>query len=226
MAEAINLDVRLRGQGATEHFSGKIAGFSDRLNTILVPEKFMRWANNRFAGDKNHSPSRLIAEIANPTDREMAQFFQRKGYETEDGKLDAGKTAWFLDLAVSLVAGIGLLISGLALYILMLSIFLLLQKNSDKLRNLLLLGYHSSQIARPYGWLIISLNSCTLLFSILIMLSLRGLYFQVIAQLWPSFEKASLLPAISAGILLFALISGMNILVIRKKIKDIGKTNN
>lgn len=226
MAEAINLDVRLRGQGATEHFSGKIAGFSDRLNTILVPEKFMRWANNRFARDKNHSPSRLIAEIANPTDREMAQFFQRKGYETEDGKLDAGKTAWFLDLAVSLVAGIGLLISGLALYILMLSIFLLLQKNSDKLRNLLLLGYHSSQIARPYGWLIISLNSCTLLFSILIMLSLRGLYFQVIAQLWPSFEKASLLPAISAGILLFALISGMNILVIRKKIKDIGKTNN
>lgn len=226
MAEAISLDVRLRGQGETEHFSGKIAGFSDRLNTILVPDKFMRWANNRFAGDKKQSPSRLIAEISNPTDREIAQLFSRKGYEAEDGKLDAGKTTWFLDLAVSLVAGVGLLISALALYILMLSIFLLLQKNSDKLRNLLLLGYRSSQIAKPYCQLIILLNSCILLLSVLSMLFLRGLYTPVIVQLWPSFEKGPLQPAIFTGLLLFAIISGMNMLVIQKKIKDIGKSND
>lgn len=223
MAEAIRLDIQLRGHGESERFTGKIAGFSDRLNTILVPDKFMDWANARFAEGTPVAPSRLIAEIANPTDRDMTAFFLAKGYETENGRLNAGKTAWFLNLAVSLVAAIGLLICLLALYILTLSIFLLLQKNSEKLRNLLLLGYSSSQISRPYIWLTITLNGCVLLFSISIAIALRGLYLQVISLLWPGFQPGSLLPAISAGFILFILISGINTLIIRYKIRSIGR---
>lgn len=223
MAEAIRLDIQLRGDSESERFTGKIAGFSDRLNTILVPEKFMDWANTRFAGGKSPAPSRLIAEIANPTDRDMTAFFLSKGYETESGRLDAGKTAWFLNLAVSLVAGIGLLICLLALYILTLSIFLLLQKNNEKLRTLLLLGYSSSQVSRPYMWLTITLNACVLLFSIFIVIALRGFYIQVIAQLWPGFQQSNLLPAIITGFILFIVISGINTLIIRQKIRSIGK---
>ena len=45
----VNLDIRITGVGRTENFKGKIVGFSNRLNTILVPETFMTWANNEFA---------------------------------------------------------------------------------------------------------------------------------------------------------------------------------
>ena len=44
----VNLDIRITGVGRTENFKGKIVGFSNRLNTILVPETFMTWANNEF----------------------------------------------------------------------------------------------------------------------------------------------------------------------------------
>ena len=39
----VNLDIRITGVGRTENFKGKIVGFSNRLNTILVPETFMTW---------------------------------------------------------------------------------------------------------------------------------------------------------------------------------------
>ena len=223
MTKAIKLNIQLRGNGKIEHFSGKIAGFSDRLNTILVPEQFMKWANGQLAPSASQNPSRLIAEITNPADQEMAQFFLQKGYETEDGKLNAGKTAWFLNLAVSLVAGIGLLICLLSLYILMLSIFLLLQKNNDKLRNLLLLGYRVSQVARPYQQLTVILNACVLLFAIVLVWLLRGLYTGIISELWTGFKPGSLCLTAGIGFALFILISALNLEVIRQKIRQIGK---
>lgn len=223
MTKAIKLNIQLRGNGRMEQFAGKIAGFSDRLNTILVPDRFMKWANGQFAPSASQKPSRLIAEITNPADQEMTQFFLQKGYETEDGKLNAGKTAWFLNLAVSLVAGIGVLICLLSLYILMLSIFLLLQKNNDKLRNLLLLGYRVSQVARPYQQLTVILNACVLLFAVFLVWLLRGLYTGVMSELWANFKPGSLFIAIGAGFVLFILISALNIGVIQRKIRQIGK---
>ena len=95
----------------------------------------MDWANREFAPNKNGGPSRLIVEVNNPADEKIARFFQKKGYETEDNKLDAGKTTYFLKLIIGIVLAIGLFISVLSFYILMLSIYLLLQKNTTKLEN-------------------------------------------------------------------------------------------
>ena len=41
----VTLDIELAGNGRTEHFRGRIVGLSNRLNTILVPEAFIRWSN-------------------------------------------------------------------------------------------------------------------------------------------------------------------------------------
>lgn len=59
----IQMDIMLRGNGCAEQFKGKIVGFSNRLNTILVPQAFMDWANQRFAPGKEARPSRLIVEV-------------------------------------------------------------------------------------------------------------------------------------------------------------------
>ena len=121
----INLEVRISGGGRQNTFKGKIAGFSNRLNTILVPESFMVWANANYTdGNAFREPSRLIVEVNNPADDRIARFFKERGYETEDDKLDAGKTTWFLKVVVGIVLSVGLLISVLSFYILMLSIYL------------------------------------------------------------------------------------------------------
>ena len=218
----VNLEVRIHGGGKRDTYKGKIAGFSNRLNTILVPESFMTWANIHYGdGGIRKEPSRLIVEVNNPTDDRIAQFFRERGYDTEDDKLDAGKTTWFLKVIVGIVLSVGLLISALSFYILMLSIYLLLQKNTTKLENLLLIGYGPNRVAFPYQSLTIALNAIVLVLSVSIVLYVRTLYLDLVEQMFPSLNAGSWWLMLVVGILLFLLVSCFNVLAIRKKIASI-----
>lgn len=222
----IQMNIILRGNGQVEQFKGNIVGFSNRLNTILVPQSFMDWANKKFAPNIEAQPARLIIEVNNPADSAIANYFQQKGYETEDGKLDAGKTTYFLRLVVGIVLGVGLFISVLSFYILMLSIFLLLQKNTTKLESLLLIGYSPVRVALPYQILTVGLNVIVLLLSIGIVSWIRTYYINSICLLFPQLETGSLWVAISMGIFLFLIVSMINILAVRRKVISIWMHKN
>ena len=217
----VNLDIRISGDGRREVFKGNIVGFSNRLNTILVPETFMRWANESFAPGTKSEPSRLIVEVNNPTDDRIAKYFKDKGYDTEGDKLDAGKTTWFLKVIVGIVLSVGLLISVLSFYILMLSIYLLLQKNTTKLENLLLIGYSPAKVALFYQLLTLGLNAIVLVLSISIVLYVRGSYMEWIGKLFPQLDEGSVWQAMLVGVLLFAGVSVFNVIAVRKKVASI-----
>lgn len=218
----INLEVRISGGGRQNTYKGKIAGFSNRLNTILVPESFMVWANANYSDRKSDKePSRLIIEVGNPTDDRIARFFKEHGYETEDDKLDAGKTTWFLKVVVGIVLAVGLLISILSFYILMLSIYLLLQKNTTKLENLLLVGYAPGRVALPYQMLTVGLNALVLVLSVGIVLYVRTLYLDVVEKMFPSLGEGSYGWMFAIGIMLFVGVSFLNAVAIRRKVASI-----
>lgn len=217
----VNLDIRISGGGHREVFKGNIVGFSNRLNTILVPETFMRWANENFAPGAKSEPSRLIVEVNNPTDDRIAKYFKDKGYDTEDDKLDAGKTTWFLKVIVGIVLSVGLLISVLSFYILMLSIYLLLQKNTTKLENLLLIGYSPAKVAFPYQLLTLGLNAIVLILSVGVVLYVRSSYMKLIGKLFPQLDEGSMWPAMLVGVLLFAGVSVFNVIAVRRKVTSI-----
>ena len=215
------MDIVLHGNGRVEQYKGNIVGFSNRLNTILVPQSFMEWANQAFASEREAQPSRLIVEVKNPTDTTITDYFQLKNYETEGDNLDAGKTTYFLRLIVGIVLGVGLFISILSFYILMLSIFLLLQKNTTKLESLLLIGYSPNRVALPYQILTVGLNIIVLILSVGLVCWLRSYYIESIRLLFPQLETGSLWVAVSMGILLFLIVSVINILAVKRKVLSI-----
>ena len=218
----VNLEVRISGAGRRDVYKGKIVGFSNRLNTILVPESFMAWANTHYGeGGVRKLPSRLIVEVKNPTDDRIAQFFRDRGYETEDDKLDVGKTTWFLKVVVGIVLSVGLLISVLSFYILMLSIYLLLQKNTTKLENLLLIGYGPNRVALPYQVLTVGLNAVVLVLSVGVVMYVRTLYLDVINHMFPSLEECGCWVMMVVGVLLFTLVSFFNVVAVRRKVASI-----
>ena len=217
----LQMDIRMRGNGHVEQYKGSIVGFSNRLNTILVPQSFMEWANRNFAPGKEAHPSRLIIEVKNPTDPAIADYFQQKNYETEGNDLDAGKTTYFLRLITGIVIGIGLVISLLSFYILMLSVFLLLQKNTTKLETLLLIGYSPTRVALPYHLLTAGLNLFVLLLALGGVIGVRSYYATILQNLFPTSESVSLLPCILTGCLLFLVTSLLNMQAIRRKVMQI-----
>ena len=217
----VKLGVRMRGNGQSARMDGTIVGFSDRLNTILVPQDFMEWANAKFGDKKEAEPSRLIVEVANPADDRIAKYFRSKGYETEDDKLDAGKTAWFLKVIVMIVASVGLLISALSFFILMLSVCLLLEKNTSKLETLLLIGYSPQRVALPYQLLTFFLNGGVLVLSLLTVSFVRSHWMVTLSSMYPELRDATLFLTLAVGFCLFLLVSLMNCVVVRRKVNSI-----
>ncbi len=217
----IDFHIFIQGNGRQDEFRGRVIGFSNRLNSILVPQSFMDWSNHTYAPGMKSDPTRLIVEVANPTDTHISQFVESKNYEVEDDKLNSEKTTYFLKMVVTLVMGVGLVISILSFYILMLSIYLLVQKNSSKLENLLLIGYSPQKVALPYQLLTAALNILVLLLAWTVVFFVRGQYMEVIETLFPSIDEGSMLPSLAVGLALFVLITITNAVAIRRKVAGI-----
>lgn len=221
MVGLVSLNLYIAGNGKRDMKKGRIVGFSNRLNTILVPESFMNSANATYGGNREWEPSRLIIEVDNPADERIARYFNDNGYETEDSKLDAGKMTWFLKVAVGVVMAVGLVISLLSFYILLLSIYLLLQKNTDKLENLILIGYGTSRVAMPYQILTVAINLMVLVLSVIIMVIVRGIYTDALSDIITGTDYVSIAMSCVFGLILFILVSVYNIIAIRRKIGSI-----
>ena len=219
----IDFKIFIHGNSHRDEFKGKVIGFSNRLNTILVPQKFMDWSNGYYAPGQKSDPTRLIVEVGNPADDNITKYLDKKGFEVESDKLQAEKTTYFLKMIVSLVMVIGLVISLLSFYILMLSIYLLVQKNSSKLENLLFIGYSPAKVALPYQILTIALNIAVLLITWIILFFVRDYYMEVIETLFPQIESGSMIMSIGLGILLFLIVTAINQIAIRRKVMSIWK---
>lgn len=217
----IDFKIFIHGNGRQDEYKGKVIGFSSRLNSILVPQSFMDWSNKTYAPDSKSDPTRLIVEVANPTDERIAQYVEDNGLDTENNNLDAEKTTYFLKLVVTLVMAIGLVISVLSFYILMLSIYLLVQKNASKLENLLLIGYSPTLVAMPYQLLTVGLNLVVLLIALIGVTLLRSNYMEMIETLFPDIDEGTILPALGVGLCLFVLISVINVIAVRRKVMSV-----
>ena len=219
----VEMTIAMRGNGRNEYIKGRVIGFSTRLNTILVPESFIRWSNARYAPEADIEPSRIILEVGNPADDAIVNYINEKGYEMEDDKLDAGRMTFFLRLTAGIVMLVGLLISLLSFYILMLSIYLLVEKNTEKMRTLLLIGYSPARVALPYQLLTIGMNAAVLLLAMGGLCLLRSLYMEQLWRVFPKMSDGSILPAVLLGIVLFAIVSIVNAIIIRHRINQIWK---
>ncbi len=217
----IDFRIFIHGNGRQDEYRGRVIGFSNRLNSILVPQSFMDWSNGVYAPGMKSEPTRLIVEVANPTDTHISQFVESHGYEVEDDKLDSEKTTYFLKMVVTLVMSVGLVISILSFYILMLSIYLLVQKNSSKLENLLLIGYSPQKVALPYQLLTAALNLLVLVLALVVVVVVRGQYMEMIETLFPSIDEGTILPSLAVGLSLFVLITITNAVAIRRKVTGI-----
>lgn len=217
----IKLKINIRGNGRNDEYVGRIVGFSSRLNTILVPQPFMDWANSYYADGKSNAPTRLILEVNNPTDEHLTTYLQDNNYETDQDKLDASKTTFMLRMIVGIVMSVGVVISLLALYVLMLSVYLLVEKNNTKLENLLLIGYSPARVSRPYQILTIGLNVLVLLIAFAVMFVVRNIYMEMFQNFFPELETPSVALSLAVGLFLLVIVSTVNVIAVYTKVKSI-----
>jgi hypothetical protein len=223
MIKSVSLGLRLSGNGLSEDYNGRIVGFSDRINTILVPNDFLTWANKYFAGIDNQDPTRLILEVSNPSEPTLLSFLEEHNYEIENKPSESSKALFILKVCIAIIICIGVIFCILSLIILTLSIYLLLQKNINKLENLVLIGYTPRRVAMPYKAMTLILNLSILAISLVLIYIAEEHYMSYLSEIAGYTLAANPTTAIITGIIFTAIVIAFNFFIINRKIREISR---
>lgn len=98
---------------------GHVAGFSNRLNTILVPRGFLEEANSRLGRGLPRLPKRVIVDVSRPGDVAIAKYLDEHDWEVAGDK-SASQASFLLRVVTAIVMGIGCVITLLSFFVLLL----------------------------------------------------------------------------------------------------------
>lgn len=218
LISGIPLSLYMRSEDGSKSLSmkGRIAGFSNRLNTVLVPDAFMQFANSQLGTKTITSPSRLIVDVSSPGDVAIGQYLEDNSMEVAGDK-SKSSAAYILKIVVGIVIAVGSLITILSLFVLMLSISLLMEKNRSTIHSLLMLGTPLRDIATPYIRMIAFGSIAAWIFAVAALILIRLLYIHALEGFG---EAASgIMYAIGTGMVLTSIIIVVNICAVRRKVK-------
>lgn len=209
MIGMLQFNVVLKGQHEKVTYPGKIIGFSNRINSILVPYDFLSWANERFGYLEKTLPSRVILVSNDPTDPEIIRYISEKGYDTIRERLKSSRLNIILKFVLSFLVLIAGIIIGLAFLVFLLSLQLMISRSAEKIHRLSKLGYHYTEISRPYIMMLGILLSVVTVFSLLITALLASRLHQAAAawalEISPVLQEQVYLPAFGLTGLLFVV---------------------
>lgn len=169
--KTIPLHISVSGNGKQQYLSGRVVGFTSRLNTIAVPQQFIEWGNAMFGDTRQAQHSRIIAEINVPaSDPRVTHFLMEHDLEMGGDKGLLDSSGHILAVMSSVVLVVGLVIAFLSVALLFISIFLLIHKTRPVIYRLLALGYAGAKIAGVYAGLFAAVNL------VVLGLALAGLY--------------------------------------------------
>lgn len=157
---------------------GKLAGFSERINTILAPQSFIDYANQKYAGISPGTtmPSRIIIQCEGPATTELIDYFTQNGYETSAEALRNSRLNSLLRIGTSIVVAVGSVVILLSLLVFLLYSQLLLSKSSYELQTLIRIGYDYRKLGKKYMKYYSIIYAGIFLFSISILFVVK-LYF-------------------------------------------------
>lgn len=218
MIGMLPLKLSLSGNGDEATVDARIVGFSSRLNTIAVPEAFLEEANCRFGSkpETAQSPSRLIVKVSDKGDPAIRSYLSDKGYEQGGDVSQSGQLTFFLRLTTSVVVAIGVVITLLSFFILVLSIYLLLQKNRRKIHDLMLLGYFPEDISKAYVRMVTVINAGVVCLSAAVVFIAQMLWTSQLELMQAS--PSSLWLTFTAMVGIMAVLTILSMVIIRRRV--------
>lgn len=215
----VSLDVNIGGRNSGVVFQGRVVGFSERINSILVPMNFMKWANQNYGNSASKGKSRLILKTKQANSELVKNFLSDNGYELSGGRIISSQASTMLNLLIGVILLIGLIIFILSIIVFVLNYQLFVAQSQEDIRLLLQLGHRSDSIIK------LLFNRLILFFGIIVLTTLASLYlFHTWLKNWVSnqgFEmNNSIHPFVFlATLLIIALFLIINFQTIKKSVK-------
>ncbi|MCB9261003.1 MAG: ABC transporter permease [Flavobacteriales bacterium] len=213
----IRFGVRLRGNNKTGLHKGRVVGFSSKINSILVPQSFLDWANIEYGHGNVKRTNRLLVEFSNPADAALLRFFSDRSYEVSKSELETSRQSFFVRIIFYTLFFATILMVVLAVSFVFLSVSLMLQKNIDVIRNLYDIGFSVKEIALYYQKIVIAISIAIVGLGITIVHAVRKFYMEYAGNYFEvSFPKSVF---ITIGVVFALGLCILYFFAIRQKIK-------
>ena len=147
-AMGITLFLRCSGHNGEQQFKAHIVAFSDRINSILVPENFLSSLNKQLESKENIPASRLYVKTKDANNPELLSFLRQKNYHVNKDKTKFGRIKQILQAIVSGLAGFGVLVILLAMVLFSFYLQLMIARSKENLQLLLTLGYSPQWLSK------------------------------------------------------------------------------
>lgn len=166
-AKLVPIDVYISGNGKSMKLKGKIKGFSDKIQSILVPMSFIKWANKNY-GEEENSSSRVIVKIKSMNLRDLEEFVKRKNYVLNNEVFNFSTITAVINSVFYALLFIGLFIFILTIIILSGNIRLAVQYSGYEIKVLTYLGKGTKDIKKVFEKKLIWINFISVVFVMII----------------------------------------------------------
>ena len=134
--------------GSKQVFRGHVVAFSDRINSILVPETFINWSNKKFGTEDKVRASRLYIKLNDANNPAFLSYLEQNNFELNKDRTKFGRVKLVLQGVFSGLGVFGLMVVILALLLFSFYLQLMIARSKDSLQLLLTLGYSPDWLSK------------------------------------------------------------------------------
>jgi hypothetical protein len=150
LAMDIKFKFALKNDTMKEYISCRIIGFTNEVPSVLVPQSFMNWANNRFAPDAEQKITQIMISGKENEFGLVEQMLEEKHLESKNAQVVVGRLKSMVGTLILVVLGISIIAVFLSGLVLIQYLQLLLSKNLYEVRTLMRLGHHPNTLVKNF----------------------------------------------------------------------------
>ena len=164
----LKIDLRIGPRNYRETVHARIVGFTNELSSILVPEYFLNWANQKYGEKEKEVISQLVVKSKDGQFGLLENYLEEKEFESKKSQLLIAKLKSTLGVLLTIISSISLLAVFLSMLVLIQYLQLIMTKNDYEIRTLLRLGHAPNQLIKVFLRYFMNLFSVVAVLSLLL----------------------------------------------------------
>lgn len=145
---AVNIILECYGPSGVQNFTGNIVAVSDRINSVLVPESFLNWANRNFGNIDQSAPARIYLKTLDANDPAFLKYIEENGFHINKDKTKFGRVKQVLKMVVTGLGIFAIMVIALAMMLFSFYLQLVIARSKENLRLLVILGYSPAWLTK------------------------------------------------------------------------------
>jgi hypothetical protein len=144
--KVLPFQIEVGSDGHEEVYTAHIAGFSDRITSVLVPAAFAEYANRRSGMTNASPPSRLVVKVQDPSAKAFNEYLTAHDYVTNSEQLRWSKLRAVVQSVAGATGVLALLLMGISILVFTLFIELTIARARQSVQLLTELGYSPARL--------------------------------------------------------------------------------